>query len=306
MTNPSDIRCFCYCLVRKYGSPDRASEEQKASEFRKYYLRDLPPSIKALRVVANCCGIKLNSSENMPENLRGYNQVVNGQNSIIIKDSDTVSGMQNTILHEIREIMESFFPSVCRNYKPLKTSAKHYAANKFAAAVLLPEESFTRKVYDTGFDVIEIANSYSKSCSQVLLRIGEVMQGKLFFYSAIYEPDPDDNWRVTYWTGSSNNDDADANVYGLGDLFPRKGRRVEPGSLVDLVIKTGKPHIAEHITLLDEMEDEGLVAIAQPLLIQETPIKVALMVLLSRNADLLERQIQRAKPTSASNFHRHL
>ncbi len=42
----------------------------------------------------------------MPENMRGYNQVVNGKNNIIIKDGDTASGVQNTILHEIREIME--------------------------------------------------------------------------------------------------------------------------------------------------------------------------------------------------------
>jgi Zn-dependent peptidase ImmA (M78 family) len=175
MKNPSDIRNFCYYLVRKYGSPDQAPEEQKANEFRNYYLRDLPPTIKALHTVAGCCGIKLDSSDKMPENLRGYNQVVNGKNSIVIKDGDTVSGVQNTILHEIREIMEGIFPTVCRDYSSLKTSAKHYAANKFAAAVLLPEESFTKKVYETGFDVIELADFYSKSCSQVLLRIGEIL-----------------------------------------------------------------------------------------------------------------------------------
>lgn len=307
MTNPSDIRYFCYRLVRKYGSPDKASEEQKANEFRTYYLRNLPPTVKALRTVANCCGIKLDTSDSMPENVRGYNQVVNGRRNIIIKDGDTISGMQNTILHEIREIMEGIFPSVCRDYSPLKTSAKHYAANKFAAAVLLPDESFTKRVYETGFDVIELANSYSKSCSQVLLRIGEVSQGKLFFYSALYEPCGDDaEWRVTYWTASCNNDDAEANVYGLDGLFPKKGRGVQPGSLVDMVIKTGKPYIAERITILDEMDDEGLVAIAQPLLIQEAPTKVAIIVVLSRNRNLLEKQILRVNPTMIGGFHRHL
>src|SRR3972149_3726571 len=212
MNNPSDLRYFCYSIVRKYGSPDRASEEQKANEFRQYYLRDLPPSVKALRAVAGCAGVKLDTSDRMPENLRGYNHVVNGKNNIVIKDGDTISGIQNTILHEIREIMEGIFPAVCRDYSPLKTSAKHYAANKFATAVLLPEKSFTRKVYETGFDVIGLANFYSKSCSQVLLRIGEVLQGKLFFYAGLYEPDTDNNWRVTYWTGGNNHHDPEANV----------------------------------------------------------------------------------------------
>ena len=306
MNNPSDLRYFCYCLVRKYGSPDRASEEQKANEFRQYYLRDLPPSVKALRAVAGCAGVRLDISDRMPENLRGYNHVVNGKNNIVIKDGDTVSGIQNTILHEIREIMEGIFPAVCRDYSPLKTSAKHYAANKFATAVLLPEKSFTRKVYETGFDVIGLANFYSKSCSQVLLRIGEVLQGKLFFYAGLYEPDTDNNWRVTYWTGSSNNGDNEANVYGLDGLFPRKNRTVAPGSLVDMTIKEGKTYMVEQITLLDDADDDGLVAVANPLMIQGQPAKVTLMVLLSHNRELLSPQLEKLNPVLVERFHRHL
>jgi len=305
MQNPADLRSFCYYLVQKYGSPDSASEEQKGDDFRRYYLNNLPPSIKALRTVARCCGLDLDSSDQMPENLRGYNQVVNGKNNIIIKDGDTVSGMQNTILHEIREIMEGVFPSLCPDYKPLKTSAKHYAANKFAAAVLLPEENFTRKIYKTGFDVIELANSYSKSCSQVLLRIGEVLQGKLFFYAGMYEPNAEGKWRVTYWTGSSNHIDAEANVSGLENFFPRKNNTVAPGSLVDMTIREAKPHFVEQITLLDDTDD-GLVAIANPLMIQDSPTKVVLTVLLSNNKRLLLPQIERINPIVVENFHQHL
>lgn len=306
MKNPSDLRYFCYCLVRKYGSPESISEEQKAKEFRHYYLRDLPPTVKALRIVASCCGCNLDSSDKMPKNMRGFNHVVNGKSNIVIKDGDTLSGMQNTILHEIREIMEGIFPSVYRNYKPLKTSAKHYAANKFATAVLLPEESFTKKVYETGFDVIELANHYSKSCSQVLLRIGEVLQGKLFFYASMYEPDIENNWRVTYWTGSGNDNDYEANVYGLDSFFPRKNRAVAAGSLVEMTIKAGKSHMVEHITLLNEGEDEGLTAISNPVLIQNQPTKVILMVLLSHNRELISPQVEKVEPVIVERFHQHL
>jgi len=306
MKNPSDLRYFCYYLVRKYGSPDKASEEQKANEFRQYYLRDLPPSFKALQIVAHCCGLKLDSSDRMPENMRGYNHIVNGTHNIIIKDGDTVSGMQNTILHEIREIMERIFPNVCRDYKPLKTSAKHYAANKFAAAVLLPGESFTRMVYETGFNVIELANHYSKSCSQVLLRIGEVLQGKLFFYAGMYESDMDNIWRVTYWTGSSNHHGSNANVRELDSFFPRKHRAVAPGSLVEMTINRGKPHLVEKITLVDGMKDDGLVAIANPMMIQGLPAKVILIVLLLHNRGLLSPQVEKLNPVTVEQFHRHL
>lgn len=306
MDNTRDLRYFCYLLIRKYGSPDKASEEEKANEFRNHYLGDLPPSVKALRDIAISCGIKLDSSDTMPANLRGFNQVINGTNNIIVKDSDTISGMQNTILHEIREIMESVFPSLCREYKPLKTVAKHYAANKFATAVLLPEESFTEKVYETGFDVIELANSYSKSCSQVLLRIGEVFQKKLFFYAALYEPSLDHGWRVTYCASGRNLEDPEANVYGLDSLFPRKNRGVAPGSLVDMAIKQGKPHFAEKITLLHGNDDVGLAALANPFLIRDVPSKVVLMVLLAPNKRLLSPQVARLNPAVIDGFHLHL
>jgi hypothetical protein len=202
--------------------------------------------------------------------------------------------------------MESILPTVCREYSPLKTTAKHYAANKFATAVLLPEKSFTRMVYETGFDVIGLANFYSKSCSQVLLRIGEVLQGKLFFYAGMYEPNTDKNWRVTYWTGSSNNGDNEANVYGLDGFFPRKNRPVVPGSLVDMTIKEGKSHLVERITLLDDADDDGLVAIANPLMIQGQPAKVTLMVLLSHDRELLSPQVEKQNPVLVERFHRHL
>jgi len=306
MQNPADLRSFCYYLVQKYGSPDKASEEQKADDFRRYYLKNLPPSVRALRTVARCCGLDLDSSDQMPENMRGYNQVVNGKNNIIIKDGDTASGVQNTILHEIREIMEGIFLRLCPDYSPLKTSAKHYAANKFAAAVLLPEENFTRKVYQTGFGVIELANAYSKSCSQVLLRIGEVLQGKLFFYACMYEPGIDGKWRVTYWTGSSNQIDDEANVSGLAGFFPRKNNAVAPGSLVDMTIREGKPYLVEKITLLDEMFDDGLVAIANPLMIHDQPAKVVLVVLLLQNKELLSPQIEKLNPVRVQGFHCHL
>jgi hypothetical protein len=202
----------------------------------------------------------------------------------------------------------------CPAYEPLRTTARHAAANQFAAAVLLPKTSFIRKVYETGFDVIELAQIYEKSCSQVLLRLGEVLRGKLFFYGALYEPSRGANtdWRVTYWTSSCNDDEPEANVYGLYGFFPRKGREIMPGSLVDMTIREGKSHMAECIILLDDLddlddvEDDGLVAIARPLMIQERPAKVALVVLLTQNRDLLASQVERISPLVVKGFHRHL
>lgn len=125
-------------------------------------------------------------------------------------------------------------------------------------------------------------------------------------YAALYEPDAENEWQVTYWTGCSNETDPDANVYGGDSLFPRRGRSVVSGSLVDLTIQGKNAHLAQHIALLDGTDEDGLVAIARPLIVSGVSAKVALVVLLEQNRDLLLPQIERLKPIIVEGFHRHL
>ena len=75
-------------------------------------------------------------------------------------------------------MMETLFAEVYPDYAPLRTSVRHIAANRFAAAALLPRSDFEKKAYYTGFNVVELSRLYSKSCSQVLLRMGEVLAGE--------------------------------------------------------------------------------------------------------------------------------
>jgi len=304
----SDLRYFCEYVTNKYGSPDNASEDDKAEAFRYVYLRTLPPNLRTLKAIVSACDIHLKSidGKKLPRTMRGYHDVFDDNRNIYYKEGDTISGIENTILHEFREMIEPVFAEVCLDYDPLRTSAVHLAANRFATAVLLPKEEFRKKVYETGFDVIALSKLYSKSCSQVLLRMGEVLQGKLFMYAALYEPDADSQWYVTYWTSSFNEIDPDDNVYGTDGLFPRKGRAVVPGSLVDMVVKAKKSYLAQCITLLDSKDDDGLVALARPLNISGIPAKIVLVVLLGLNRNLLAPQIERTRPAVVDGFHRHL
>jgi len=303
-------------LVKECGSPDALSEEEKAEEFRKTYLRDLPLNVTTIRAAARACGINLvpMSASKMPRNMRGYNEMIMdgmviGRKTIYYREDDTASGLENTILHETREMMEHIFPEVCPGYCPLRTLATHLAANRFATAVLLPRKSFESKMYETGLDVIALAGFYQKSCSQVLLRMGEVLKGRLFFYGALYEllPDVEPDWRVTYWTRSWNEEFPDANVHGVEDLFPRKGHQVVPGSLVSQVILEGKPYFVRRITLVEDDDEEGLAAIARPYASRENMItKVALVVILGQDRKLLEPQLDRTGPIAIEHFHRRL
>jgi hypothetical protein len=73
-----------------------------------------------------------------------------------------------------------------------------------------------------------------------------------------------------------------------------------------MTIREGKAHLVEQITLLDDMDDEGLVAIANPLMIQGQPAKVILTVLLSPNRGLLSPQVEKLNPVRVEGFPRHL
>ena len=171
MPTLTDLKFFCALVIQKYGNPAQVTEEQMAEEFIHVYLKGLPPNIRALKAVASCCGIRLETRE-MPKNLRGFNEVIDGRQNIYYKKSDSLSGIENTILHEIREMLETHFQNTYPGYKPTKNP--HLAANKFATAVLLPKEDFLENVYATGLDIIALSQIYKKSCSQVLLRMGEV------------------------------------------------------------------------------------------------------------------------------------
>ncbi|KTB47862.1 protein of unknown function (DUF955) [Dehalogenimonas alkenigignens] len=300
MRSLNDLEGFCDYLVKMYGSPRASTEEQKAAEFRKLYLKDLPTNVRALRAVAGCFGICLKELEKMPRNVRGYHEICDGRKYIYYRAKDSASGIENTILHELREMMETVFGQIQPGYEALRTSARHIAANRFASAVLLPEDEFRERVYQTGFDVISLSRIYSKSYSQILLRMGEVFEGRVFFYGALYESDDaeGEEWAVTYWSGSRNGE-TNPNIFDIDGPFPKKGGRALPGSLVDRAVKTKKPHLSNKITLNRAWRLEGgLIALAQPMVDSAEIEKVAMVVMKASDGHLLKPQIDVLKPVT--------
>jgi hypothetical protein len=91
-------------------------------------------------------------------------------------------------------------------------------------------------------------------------------------------------------------------VTELGTFFPAKGTAVTPNTIVDMAIKGGKTYLVRISTLLDAlpqqkgMEIHGMIALARPLYKSDVISKIALMVVLGRDRNLLEPQISRVKP----------
>ena len=134
---------------------------------------------------------------------------------------------------------------------------------------------------------------------------------KHFFYGALYECGSERKiWSLNYCTLRPSLF-PDPNFGELGAFFPTKGTTVTPGSLVDMAIGGGKPYLVRILTLLDGMPKEGktiegLVAMARPMLISGNPAKVALVVVLGRNRNLLDPQVKRIIPEIVKGFHSNL
>jgi hypothetical protein len=299
----NNLRLFCEHILERYPSLDDVTSETLADEFRDMFLSNLPVSPKTLEAVAESLGIKVSAGPT-PKGVRGYNDMYEGKMNIYYKNDDCRSGKENTILHEIRELMEHMFVEICPDYQPLRTLAVHNAANGFAAAVLLPREEFRNKVFETGFDVVALGELYWKSCAQIIIRIAEVLQGEMFYYGALYESSKvvRPEYRVTYWSASSNENDFSIST----ELFPRKGRSVVSASLVDEAIQHRVPCLVERI-ITSEAENVGhLTAIAQPIIYGDTIYRVALVAVLRQDRDVIQPQVERVSPVVIPNFYQHL
>lgn len=261
----------------------------------------------ALSAAARACGATV-SAHRMPQRLRGYHEMIDGgRMNIYYREDDSLSGKENSVLHEIRELMEPFFAEVCPGYQPLRTSALHREADRFAAAVLLPRDEFRRQVYETGFDIPVLGQIYFKSQAQVLLRMGEVLQGERFFYGAVYDARPGfvTIFKVSYWADSANQDFPEANFRGPRGFLPRKGKSAEDGSLVDMAAESGRPHHVKCISLSEDGESD-LTAVAQPVVNGSGVPRVSLLVLLHQDRKLLQPLLERAKPVTVVSFEGHL
>jgi hypothetical protein len=304
MTSSNDLKAFCRRVVELHGDPRWISEEDRAGEFRKAFGLEPPITVEQIRDVAISCGIEVGSmsGRKMPGKVRGFHQVYDRSKAIYYKDGDVVSGIANTLLHEMREMMEPLFAEASPGYQPMDSDRVHIAANKFASAVLLPKTEFADRMYRTGLDVFALAAHYRKSAAQVLLRMGEVMDGYHFFYGGLYERD----WRLDLWSLKYRTSVPSPfplpNVDELGSFFPRKGAPVEPGSFVDMAIRGRKPYMQQIFTMLDvflEQKGEppdGLIVLARPLVVSGEPAKVGLTALFWQDRALLRPQLKRIDP----------
>jgi hypothetical protein len=302
-TDITNLRLFCEYVIHKHDDLADMSTETLADEFRRMFLDGLPINPKSLEAVAMSLGVRI-TARPTPKGIRGYNDIYDGTMSIYYKNDDCRSGKENTILHEIRELMEAHFADLQPSYAPLRTSAVHNEANRFAGAVLLPREEFKRMALKTGLDARALGDHYSKSYAQIIIRIAEVMQGDMFYYGALYEPcsGHESSPTVTCWSASSPDD----SVCVPATLFPRRGHVSAVGSIADYACKDKKPYLVNEVIISEENSDNNLIAIAQPIISDSWLAKILLVAVLLQDRDTIEPQIEQLNPITIEKFEGHL
>ncbi len=303
MAEKNNLRLFCEYILQKYKSMEYVSTELLSDEFRNIFLDKVPLSPATLAAVAASLGIGVTAAAT-PHGLRGYNDIYEGKMNIYYKEDDCRSGKENTILHEMREIMETYFAELQYGYAPLRTSAVHNEANRFAGAVLLPYEQFKRKVLETGLDVLALCDLYSKSCSQIIIRMAEVLRGDMFFYGALYQlqKDYDSQYVLTCWSASARDD----SLLLPSHLFPRRGHSIIAESAVDAALKRKKPCLVDRIVISADNVDSDITAMAQPIMLNGIVSHVVLTAILRQDRNIFEAQIERIQPFTIARFDGHL
>ena len=147
MNNVSDLRHFCQYVVSKYGSPQEASEDEKADAFRAVYLHNQPPTVATLKGIAAAIGIRINGidGKKLPPTIRGYHQVFEGKRDIYYKNGDTRSGIENTILHEFREMVEPVFADVSSELQADANNAVAHGSEQVRHGRAAPGKRVPRK-----------------------------------------------------------------------------------------------------------------------------------------------------------------
>jgi hypothetical protein len=157
-------------------------------------------------------------------------------------------------------------------------------------------------------DMIALSNLFNKSCSQVLLRMKEVLDGKLAFCGTLYEPHPErpEHWVVSYSTSTTNHTRHNIGWLKIDGFYPSKGQTVKPRSIVDRTLSSGKSHsVSYHI--MQGLEEKGSwLILAQPLIIDDVVSKVAVVMLPVPEQNLLKPQIENVNPIQLEPISRYI
>lgn len=320
MTQP--LAGFCQLMVEKHGSPSVIKDGVLAREFVEHFWVSVNPTLVEFQLLCKQIGIDV-EAKRLPLEIGAhhYFDQLAGKYRLEYEQEQWVGTSEFKIVHDLFEIIQETFEVLYPDYRAPRNRAMPTCmaphANRFAAAVVMNEDVFRRYAIETGLDVIALHNRFCKSYSSIAIRMVDVLQDcpgdDIQLLIAIYERTETDRepslseecsrpklqaryvLKTPAFKVSRRRWRIDAPRYPC-QVIPRKGDGVLPGSIVDLVLETGRPVYLQRASGFDFWGWNDLSFIARPVFWFGKLAKVVVVGVSSREQPLVQSQLDGLTP----------
>ena len=270
---------FCDALMADDHPVERLEPEEFAAEFSAFFGLSGRPTLDELADVFERTGIGKVSPAKLPGALRGIHYTLCDESyAIHYQEGQWEGSSEYTLLHEAYEIVHETLGKRGRE-QPSKRKVC-LAADRFAAAVLMPADIFDAYALASGLDVVALHGVFRCSYAAAAIRLGEVMDRQPLFVT-LYERDeagdPAD-WpketephalraKVVTWTAGFTPPASPLLCGSLGGV-PHRRKPLPSGSLAEQAVQSGRPEYAE---------EDGIAVVAKPVMWKGRVAKVAVV-----------------------------
>ena len=270
---------FCDELMNDEYPARRMEPERLAADFPRFFGLSGRPTLDELTEVFERAGIGKVSPANLPGALRGIHYTLSDESYAIHYQEDQWEGSSEyTLLHEAYEIVHETLGK--RGHEQPSKRKVCLAADRFAAAVLMPADIFDAYARASGLDVVALHLVFRCSYAAAAIRLGEVMECQPLFV-ALYERDEAGD--PADWPERAEPHALRAKVVkrtagfvppasplfcGCRGRIPHRNSPLPSGSLAEQAAQSGRPEYAE---------EDGIAVVAKPVLWKGRVAKVAVV-----------------------------
>ena len=269
---------FCHRLLDDELFRERLEPERLAAAFTEFFHLAARPTVMELAALLRDAGFGTVSGREL-DGLKGVHfGAPKGRYDIYYRDDLWDGAKAHTVLHEAYEIIHETLCALHSDDPPERRVCRE--ADRFAAAVLMPRDTFTAYALVSGLDVVVLQGVFQCSYASVAMRLAEVMRRQPLV-ALLYERQ--DKGDPAGWPDPVNPESFRAAVVkrtpcfgppsspllcGWGGGIPRPGKAVPSDSLAELAAWSGGAEYAE---------DGGIAVAAKPVLWKGRVAKVAVV-----------------------------
>ncbi|MBE0480222.1 MAG: ImmA/IrrE family metallo-endopeptidase [Dehalococcoidia bacterium] len=286
---------ICRRLLDDVGNRPASEPVCLAGHFRRIFRIHRTPGLQKTLNIVSCLGIRAEAVNYLPTS--AVNMTVENRWHINYSAVDRPATQKFSIYHELFEILDKTFCEVDKSHNPLAEPRLSRCADRFAGAVLLPPEFFTRQILESGCDIVKLGDEIELSHQCLLIGLAEHLK-PLPLVGALYEWDPPGfpalQARTTDFVPTTVvRTPSVREVLPLGPRQKMPVRDVRPyrGGPLCTAITSMRP-----VLWHDSVNDRNPLILVRPLRTGLHTHRILLLALPGRERTLLQPQIDRIKP----------